>query len=101
MNPFLWFVVILAAWAVLSAWADAWGARSSGRHVHDWQETGRTFTGTRPVEASWVTAADLERLAMGVTVIALRCSECGDVTSRELLGDARPVNVKRTPRPWA
>jgi hypothetical protein len=57
-------------------------------HRHHWQEVARRFV--PPVNR---TAKNLPHwmvydFANGYTVVELRCSECGDVTSRKLRGDA-------------
>jgi hypothetical protein len=61
-------------------------------HRHQWQEVARRFVPpieTPPTKA-WGSEglARLADFANGFTVVELRCSECGDVASRKLRGDA-------------
>lgn len=56
-------------------------------HCHRWREVGRAWTGkVVGFEANRISERAVERLLLGVTVIDLRCSCCGDRKSIELLG---------------
>jgi hypothetical protein len=62
-------------------------------HRHHWQEVARRFVPPSDRLTNFKTYDDDGLGAMydiinGYTVIELRCSECGDVTSRKLHGDA-------------
>jgi predicted deacetylase len=64
-------------------------------HRHQWQEVARRFVpprldaGHQEFDARGEIGVKLLRdLSNGYTVVELRCSECGDVTSRKLQGDA-------------
>jgi len=58
------------------------------RHV--WAEVKRYFV-PPPRDLTKATGPrdSLDRLSFGFTVVELRCKACGDVSSRQLLGDAR------------
>lgn len=61
------------------------------RHIHHLVEAKRHFT--PPLENLKRVAADSDemlKMAMfGVTTVELRCSECGDIKTLEIAGDAR------------
>lgn len=64
-------------------------------HRHQWTEVARRFVppidGEAEVEGYGVASGAkglMYDIANGYTVIELRCSECGDVTSRHIQGDA-------------
>lgn len=60
-------------------------------HRHQWQEVARRFVPPQPGRRSWAGLEAMQwayDMANGYTVVELRCSECGDVTSRHLQGDA-------------
>lgn len=59
-------------------------------HRHHWTEVSRTFTS--PVEGNFGRArgpraiAIIERATQGFTCVELRCSGCGDIRHRTVLG---------------
>ena len=61
------------------------------RHIHSLEEVARHFA--RPaVGITKLTGTSDEltqKLLFGVTTIELRCSECGDIKTTEIAGDAR------------
>jgi hypothetical protein len=62
---------------------------------HRWEEIGRRFV--QPIatwrELSGASEAFFRELTFGLTVIELRCQECGDVAERRLTGSAPVVRL--------
>jgi hypothetical protein len=57
-------------------------------HRHRWVEVRRYFVPARVLNVDRASEDLVRELAQGVTVVELRCDECGDVQARRLPGDA-------------
>lgn len=57
-------------------------------HKHKWEEVSRKFNPpiSRGFEANWISKDTFIRLTMGVTVIELKCTVCGDLKHMEVIG---------------
>lgn len=63
------------------------------RHRHQWTEVARTYTpGVESCDGFRARGPDavrsMQAMVLGLTVIELRCSDCGDLTHRSVAGRA-------------
>lgn len=59
------------------------------RCKHAWDVVGRSYNPSQRVDVKSATGESLyivERLLLGTTTVSLRCSKCGDVTTKRILG---------------
>lgn len=61
-------------------------------HSHQWVEQSRHSVPpvSMGVKVKWCSERFMERMVCGVTVIVLRCADCGDLKTIEMIGDAKP-----------
>ncbi len=79
----------------MSGWWRVWNALA-GRygtelHVHRWVEASRKFNWApdrMKMTANSISADLVREIGFGVTVVELRCEECGDVKAVRYAGDA-------------
>lgn len=60
-------------------------------HRHHWQEIKRYFNASRltgKFSQNGLDDYEVSKLLNGFTVVELQCKDCGDITSRMLIGDA-------------
>ncbi len=57
---------------------------------HKWQEQSRGFVPSpTTIEKCYVTKEMFMKLTNGYTVIMLKCKKCGDIESREVMGNQK------------
>jgi hypothetical protein len=67
-------------------------------HRHQWRIEGQAYAPPRPelYKGTTISTYLAERVTWGVTTFVLRCSKCGRVETKEVLGEARlPVSETR------